>query len=131
MTSGAIENPYGFNADDFAVAGQIILSPEVLEEARQFLSGLQKYERATKWIVAFTWCYNRSIKMTPESSVIDEGPGIDLAGYRSSEIPPEAVDIRAGVPIAFIIPHDQLTHASKKEVIRTKLASGRLSYQLR
>jgi hypothetical protein len=131
MIPGAVENPYGFNAHDFVPAGKVILSSEVLKEARQFLLELQKYERAAKWIVAFTWCYNRSIKKTPDSPAIDEGSGIDLAGYRSSEIPSEAVEVRDGVPLAFIIPRDQFSLASKKEIIQTKLASGRLSFQLR
>ena len=36
----------------------------------------------------------------------------------------------AGVPLAFIIPHDKFENAKRKEIVQTRLASGRLSYQL-
>jgi hypothetical protein len=70
------------------------------------------------------------LKKSPDSPAIDEGPGIDLAGYRVSDIPTDAVDERSGVPLAFIIPHDRFEDAKRKEIVQTRLASGRLSYEL-
>ena len=130
MSADTSENPYDLNTNDFAPPGQIALSRAAMEEARQFLSKLAQYEKEAKWIVAFTWCYKRSFQKSPESQSIDEGPGIDLAGYRSSEIPPDAVEVRGGVPLAFIIPSKRLSLATKKEIVETRLPSGRLSYML-
>ncbi len=130
MSTDTSENPYGFNTNDFAPPGQIALSGAAMEEARQFLSELAQYEKEPKWIVAFTWCSKRSFQKSPESQSIDEGPGIDLAGYRSSEIPPDAVEVRDGVPLAFIIPGERLSSAKRKEIVETRLPSGRLSYML-
>ncbi|MBV8794023.1 MAG: hypothetical protein JO136_03715 [Hyphomicrobiales bacterium] len=130
MSPDTFTNSYGFRPTDFAPPKQIDVSPEALSEARQFLSELESRSQGTKWIVAFTWCYDRTFKKSPDSPAIDEGPGIDLAGYRVSEIPADAVDEKSGVPLAFIIPHDKFENADKKEIVQTRLVSGRLSYEL-
>jgi hypothetical protein len=123
-------NPYGFRSTDFVPPKKIDVSPDALAEALQFLSELQSQGQGNKWIVAFTWCYDRNLRRSPDSSAIDEGPGVDLAGYRASEIPADAIDERSGVPLAFIIPHDKFENAKRKEIVQTRLASGRLSYEL-
>ena len=130
MSSDTFTSSYGFRPTDFVPPKQISLSPEALAEVRQFLSELESQAQGTKWIVAFTWCYDRILKKSPDSSAIVEGPGIDLAGYRVSDIPPDAIDERSGVPLAFIIPHDRFKDAKRKEIVQTRLASGRLSYEL-
>jgi hypothetical protein len=129
MSPDTFTNSYGFRAIDFVPPKQISVSPEALSEARQFLSELESQGQGTKWIVAFTWCYDRTLKKGPGSPAVDEGSGIDLAGYRVSEIPANVVDERSGVPLAFITPHYKLVNA-RKEIIQTRLASGRLSYEL-
>jgi hypothetical protein len=130
MSPDTFTNPYGFRATDFVSPAQIDVSPEALAEARQFLSELQSQGQGNKWIVAFTWCCDRTFQKSPDSPAVDEGPGIDLAGYRVSEIPADAIDERRGVPLAFIIPHDKFENADRKEIVQTRLASGRLSYEL-
>ena len=125
------ENPYGFKTDDFVRPGQITLAPEAFAEARQFLSELEQYEQGTKWIVGFTWSRARTMQRDHDSRSVDEGPGIDVMGYRSTEIPSEAVEVREGVPLTFIIPREQFDRAQKKEIVETRLVSGRLSYELR
>lgn len=130
MSPDTFTNPYGFRTTDFVPPKQITVSPDALSEARQFLSELNSNHQGTKWIVAFTWCYDRTFMKTPGSPAVNEGPGIDLAGYRLSEIPAEAIDERNGVPLAFIIPHDKFENADRKEIVQTRLASGRLSYEL-
>jgi hypothetical protein len=130
MSPDTFANPYGFRPTDFVPPKQISVSPEALAEARQFLSELQSQGQENKWIVAFTWGYDRTFKKSPDSPAVDEGPGIDLAGYRVSEIPADAVDERSGIPLAFIIPRDKLENADRKEIVQTRLASGRLSYEL-
>jgi hypothetical protein len=130
MSHDTFTNSHGFRPTDFVPPEHIGISPEALSEARQLLSELQSQTQGTKWIVAFTWCYDRTFKKSPDSPAVDEGPGIDLAGYRVSEIPPYAVDHRSGVPLAFIIPHDKFENATRKEIVQTRLASGRLSYEL-
>lgn len=130
MSPDTFTNPYGFRPTDFVPPKQIDVSPEALAEARQFLSELQSQDRRNRWIVAFTWCYDRTFKKSPDSPAVDEGSGIDLAGYPASEIPADAVDERSGVPLTFIIPHDKFENANRKEIVQTRLASGRLSYEL-
>jgi hypothetical protein len=130
MSPDTLTNPCGFRPTDFVPPKQIDVSPEALAEARQFLSELQSQGQGNKWIVAFTWCYDRNFKREPDSPAIDEGPGIDLVGYRVSEIPADAIDEKSGVPLAFIIPHDKFENADRKEIVQTRLPSGRLSYEL-
>ena len=109
---------------------QIDVSPEALAEARQFLSELQSQGQGNKWIVAFTWCYDRNLRRSPDSSAINEGPGIDLAGYRASEIPADAIDERSGVALAFIIPHDKFKNAKRKEPSLTVKANGQVIWNI-
>jgi hypothetical protein len=130
MTAESFKNPYQFNDDDFAPRGAIQLDPAAIEEARQFLSELGANERDGKWVVAFTWCYGRTFQKSSNSPNVDEGPGIDIAGYRTKELPPGVIEVRNGVPVAFIIPAEQLAAASRKAIVETRLASGRMSYKL-
>jgi hypothetical protein len=62
--------------------------------------------------------------------LIDEGTGIDLAGYRTSEIPDGAVEVYDGVPVTFIIPRDKIEEAKRKEIVQIRLTSKRLSFAL-
>jgi hypothetical protein len=97
-------NPHGFKSGDFAPAGEIILSDEARSRAKEFLSDLNRYQPGAWWVVGFIWCSARTMRENKESKEIDEGPGIDLGGYRTWELPSEAIEIRDGVPMAFIIP---------------------------
>ena len=130
MVEQAFENPYGFTPDDFAPDGVLALSPEAQAEGRDFVSHLQQFEPSSRWIAGFAWCYDRSMRENPGSEMIDEGPGIDLAGYRATEIPAGPVEVRDGVPFTFVIPRDKVDFAKRKEIVQVRLASGRLSFAL-
>jgi hypothetical protein len=130
MSPDAFKNPYAFKDHDFAPRGEIKLAPGALQEARQFLSELGANEDGSKWVVAFTWCYKRAFRKSPDAPSIDEGPGLDIAGYRSTEIPANAIDVREGVSLTFIIPPDQLEKAKDKMIVERRLQSGRMSYEL-
>lgn len=130
MSEQAFANPYGFTSEDFAPRGAIALSPEALTDAKEFVGHLQRFEPTSRWIAGFVWCYTRTMRETPISELIDEGPGIDLAGYRTSEIPVDAVELRDGVPVTFIIPRDKIEAAKRKKIVQIRLASNRLSFAL-
>jgi len=131
MSEAAFTNPYGFTANDFAPCGLITLSSEALADAREFVNHLQRFEPTSRWIAGFAWCYARTMRESPNSEVIDEGPGIDLAGYRTNEIPADAVELRDGVPVTFIIPRDKVEAARLKEIVQVRLNSKRLSFELK
>ena len=130
MAKKDVSNPYGFTLDDFAPMGSIDLSAEVMKQAREFLGDLIAFDSQSEWIPAFAWCYSRTFRRSTQVEAIDEGPGIDLAGYRYSELPPGAVETRNGLKIAFIIPREKIQIASAKRIIETRLSSGRLSFEL-
>ena len=65
MSPDTFTTSYGFRPTDFVPPKQISLSPEALSEARQFLSELESQAHGTKWIVAFTWCYDRTLRRVP------------------------------------------------------------------
>ena len=130
MLEQEFRNPYGFKPDDFAPRGVISLSPEAETSGREFVGKLQQFEPSSNWIAGFAWCYTRSMRKAPGSETIDEGPGIDLAGYRVSDIPAGMIEIRNGIPFAFIIPHDKIDSAKHKEIVQVRLSSGRLSFSL-
>jgi len=130
MSEQAFANPYGFTSEDFAPRGVIALSPEALADAKEFVGHLQRFEPTSRWIAGFAWCYARTMRESPNSELIDEGPGIDLAGYRTSEIPADAVELRDGVPVTFIIPRDKIEAAERKEIVQIRLTSKRFSFAL-
>ncbi len=130
MLPSNYEPQHDFTPGDFAPTGTIKLADGVLDQARQFQSELQSYDPNAEWIVAFTWCYKRSMRKKGESEYINEAPGLDLAGYRSTELPDYAVELREGVRLAFIIRHDILAAAKEKKVIEVRLVSGRDSFDL-
>ncbi len=130
MLPSKYEPKHDFTPKDFAPRGTIKLADGVLDRARQFQSELQRYDSNAQWIVAFTWCYKRSMRKKGETEYIDEAPGLDLAGYRSTELPDYAVELRDGVRLAFIIRHDIFEAAKEKKVIEVRLASGRDSFDL-
>jgi hypothetical protein len=129
MTPGQ-QQLHDFTPNDFAPNGTMKLDSNVIAEARAFLRDLLEYDPDSKWIVAFAWCYQRLMRKSGESQYVDEGPGIDLAGYRSTELPDYAVEIRDGVPIAFIIRQDILAASQNKEIVNVTLSSGRQSFGL-
>jgi hypothetical protein len=130
MAKKDASNPYGFTLDDFAPTGSIDVSVEAMKQAREFLSDLVAFDSQSEWISVFAWCYSRTIRRNSQVETIDEGPGIDLAGYRMSELPPGAVETRNGLKVAFIIPREKIESASAKRIVKTKLSSGRLSFEL-
>ena len=130
MSEQVFPNPYGFTAEDFAPRGAIALSSEALADAKEFVRNLQRFEPSSRWIAGFAWCYARTMRESSNSELIDEGPGIDLAGYRTSEIPDDAVELYEGVPVVFIIPRDKIDAAKRKEIVQTRLTSKRLSFVL-
>jgi hypothetical protein len=121
---------HDFTPEDFAPKGAIKLGNGVIDEARTFLQDLQKFDPHSKWIVAFAWCYERQMRKSGESQYVDEGPGFDLAGYRSTELPDYAAEARDGVPLAFIIRQDILGASRNKEIVNVTLNSGRQSFGL-
>jgi hypothetical protein len=130
MAKDDVSNPYGFTLDDFAPTGSIDVSFVAMKQAREFLGDLIAFDSQSEWIPAFAWCYTRTCRRSAQAETFDEGPGIDLAGYRMSELPPGSVETRNGLKIAFIIPREQIERASAKQIIETRLSSGRLSFEL-
>ena len=130
MAKKDASNPYGFTLDDFAPTGSVDVSVEAMKQAREFLGDLIAFDRQSEWIPAFAWCYSRTIRRSAQIETIDEGPGIDLAGYKMSELPPGTVETRNGLKIAFIIPREKIQSVSAKRIMETKLSSGRLSFEL-
>lgn len=123
-------NPHGFTPIDFAPPGAVKLSAEALSDARDFLVHLGQFDENAKWIAGFVWNYARSMRKAGQTEIVDEGPGIDLAGYRFSEIPSYAVEIRDGTPVIFVIPRDKIATATQKEIVQVKLTTGRPSFEL-
>lgn len=121
---------YDFGEDAFAPQGAVRLSKEAETGARQFLNSLTKFDSSAAWVAAFEWCYGRTMRRTPEAAVVDEGPGIDLAGYKTSELPSSAVELRDGLRVAFILPREKIDRAAHKEIVQIRLPSGRISYAL-
>jgi hypothetical protein len=130
MINDNSSNPHGFTPDDFAPTGVINLSPEALSDARAFLIHLGQFDGSARWIAGFVWTYARSMRKSGQTEIVDEGPGIDLAGYRFSEIPSYAVESRDGTPVIFIIPQDKIAAATQKEIVEVKLVTGRPSFEL-
>ena len=121
---------YDFPANFYVPKGTITLSPKALAVARQFVGNLREYDPKARWIAGFQWGTARSMRWTADSETIDEGPGIDLAGYRDSEVPPDKVEIVAGVPVIFLIPPDVVAAAKTKTMVETRTNSGRASFAL-
>jgi hypothetical protein len=130
MTSKQPQQLHDFTPNDFAPKGAVRLGNSVLDEARAFQRDLQSYDPDANWIVAFTWCYQRQMRKSGESQYVDEGPGLDLAGYRSTELPDYAVEIRGDMSVAFIIRRDILATSQAKEIVKVTLSSGRQSFAL-
>jgi hypothetical protein len=107
---------YGFYPEDYVAKGVIALSPKALAVARQFAADLGKYDPKARW--------------TADSETIDEGPGIDLAGYRYGEVPMDKVEIVDGVPVIFLIPPEVVAAAKSKTMVETRANSGRASFAL-
>jgi hypothetical protein len=82
------------------------------------------------WVGDDAVCYSRTFRRSTQVETIDEGPGLDLTGYRFSKLPPGAVETRNGLKIAFIIPREKIQIASAKRIIETRLSSGGLSFEL-
>src|ERR1700677_3658734 len=123
MAKKDASNPYGFTLDDFAPTGSVDVSVEAMKQAREFLGDLISFDSQSEWVPAFAWCYSRTFRQNAQVETIDEGPGIDLAGYRMSELPPGAVETRNGLKIAFVIPREKIQSASAKRIIEIRLSS--------
>jgi hypothetical protein len=124
------ENLHGFNPSDFPPKGEITLSAEAQSQARDFVRELTSSVPGANWVAGFIWCFERSIRENKNSDEIDEGPGIDLAGYRAAELPLDKIEIRGKVPVAFIIPIDKVNAAREKKIVEVRTNSGRLSFAL-
>jgi hypothetical protein len=120
----------GFNALAFAPNGVLSVTDEALAQARSFWVELQNYDTGAKWVVAFTWASERKYRRSAQSEWIDEGPGIDLCGYKAAELPDGVTESRDGVPVAFIIPRDKIAAASQKKIVEVKSNSGAPSFTL-
>jgi len=130
MAATTTNNSYPLSRIDFAPRGLISLSDEARAGASEFLLQLGRFDEASRWIVGFVWSSARSMRENKNSEWIDEGPGIDLAGYRSTELPPDAIETRDGVPVAFVIPRSVIDAAKEKKIVQVRVSSGRLSLQL-
>ena len=67
---------------------------------------------------------------TPGGKTFDEGPGIDLAGFRNFETPTDTVVNIAGVPIVFILPPEIVAASKAKLIVPTVTNSDRASFAL-
>jgi hypothetical protein len=123
-------NHYEFPPELYVAKGVITLSPKALMVARQFVGYLREYDPKARWIADFQWCTARSMSWTADSEMIDEGPGIDLAGFRYGELPTDTVEIVDGVPVIFLIPPDVVVAAKTKTMVETRTNSGRASFAL-
>jgi hypothetical protein len=130
MTDSDPNNPYGFNLNDLPPPGAIAVPAEALDRAREFSADLRKSDGDPRWIATFAWAYQRKYRPNPTAEWVDEGPGVDLCGYKSSELPPGVVEVRDGLPVAFIIPRDKVASAIEKKIVETKLVSGVTAYKL-
>ena len=123
-------NHYEFPPELFVPKGVITLSPKALAVARQFVVDLGRYDPKARWIAGFQWCTARTMQWTADSETFDEGPGIDLAGFRYGELPTDTVEIVDGVPVIFLIPPSVVAAAKTKTMIETRTSSGRASFAL-
>ncbi len=121
---------YEFPAQLFVSKGAITLSPRALAVAKQFVVDLGKYDPKARWIAGFQWCSARSMRWTADSETFDEGPGIDLAGFRYGELPTDTVETVEGVPVIFLIPPDVVAAAKTKTMVEARTSSGRASFAL-
>lgn len=122
MSNG--NNTLGFSPEDFAPRGEIALSPEALDQARIFLANMERYDPTSKWIVGFSWADERKLRPDSHSDWVDIGPGVDLCGYKSSELPNDVIEIRNGLDVVFIIPRDRIQAAVEKKIISVKSIRG-------
>ncbi|MGD1038070.1 MAG: hypothetical protein ABR878_13015 [Roseiarcus sp.] len=130
MITPASNDDKGFNALAFAPNGAVSVTDEAMAQARSFWADLQKYDTGTKWVVAFTWASERKYRRSAQSEWLDEGPGIDLCGYKAAELPDGVTESRDGVPVVFIIPRDKIAAASEKKIVEAKSISGAPSFKL-
>ncbi|MBV8472615.1 MAG: hypothetical protein JO107_10110 [Hyphomicrobiales bacterium] len=121
---------YGFYPEDYVAKGAITLSPKALAVAKQFVVDLGKYDPKARWIAAFQWRTARTMRWSADSETFDEGPGIDLSGFRYDQVPPDAVEIIDGVPVIFILPPEVVAAAKTKTIVEAPTNSGRASFAL-
>lgn len=123
-------NQYEFPPELFVSKGTISLSPKALAVAKQFVFDLGKFDPKARWIAGFQWCSARSMRWTANSETFDEGPGIDLAGFRYGELPTDTVEIVDGAPVIFLIPPDVVAAGEAKTMVEARTNSGRASFAL-
>ena len=123
-------NHYEFPPELYVPRGTIALSPKAVDVARQFVIDLGKFDSTAKWIAGFQWCLARTMQWAKDSETFDEGPGIDLGGFRFSEIETGTVETVDGTPIVFLIPPDIVAAAKNKTIVQLRLNSGRASFAL-
>lgn len=123
-------NEYEIPPGYFVTPGIVSLSADAVIAAKAFFDSLHKYEPKTRWIAGFDWCVARSMQRSKDSETIDEGPGIDLGGYRYGELQTDTVQIIGGVPIVIILPPEVVANAVAKTIVPVRLESGRESFTL-
>ena len=128
MSNG--DNTLGFSHDDFAPRGEIALSPDALDQARKFRANMEKYDPTSKWIVGFSWADDRKLRPDLHSDWVDIGPGVDLCGYKPSDLPNDVVEIRDGLEVVFLIPRDIIHAANEKKIISVKSIRGNPAVKL-
>jgi hypothetical protein len=131
MTIGKAENPYNFTPQSFAPRDLIELSREAHLGARDFIRELGRFDSGAQWVAGFLWHSKRSMRANKNSEWIDEGPGIDLAGYRVNELPENTIETRDGLPVAFVIPRDIVDSSAAKRIAQVRVSSGRMSFQIK
>jgi len=123
-------NTYNFPPNAYVAKATITLSALALAAARDCARTQAALEPHSNWIVGFRWFVTRSTRRTKTREEFDEGPGIDVHGFRDSEINTATVENYDGVPVVYIISADIVAKAEEKRIIEVKLNSGRRSFAL-
>jgi hypothetical protein len=130
MQSPPSVNKFDYPLDWYVARGVVRLSSEATQQAKEFSKELSSYEDKSKWIVGFLWALDRSLRAKADGPTFDEGPGIDLAGFRDTEILTNTVENVAGVRIVFILPPEVVAAAKAKLIVPSVTNSGRASFLL-
>ncbi len=106
--------PYSF----YAPPGTVKVSAAALQLAREFAEEIAptRPEPENDWVISFDWAESRSIRRRVGGPREELGPGLDLAAYARSDVPPEVIQVSDGLEFAIQIPK-QVREASKELLI--------------
>jgi hypothetical protein len=130
MTPSESDEWKGFRPEDFPARGTISVSKEALALVSSFLHHLRTVDAEARWIVTFAWGTDRKYRENSTSDWVGMEPGLDLCGYRISELPPNVVETRDGIEMAFIIPAEEIDSATEKQIVTVESIRGGAAVKL-